>query len=250
MFYKNSGYRRVVAEPGCLPVEVQFNVCRGYCQSYTLPSLVRHAKHKIISKSSCCRIKRIEEDVIEILLSRINKVFDIICFLAIVNSSMSRWDPYKTYQICFGMWLLWLQPIITFFCTILFLCETGYDRWIHVWYMSDTCAIRWIHVWYTCGSSTHMIWYTYDIHVRGQRWVFYMHTGGPRGRWGHTVQGVESPHVGKSPLPTYLNNVDIWNNQCVYMEKIVVKRMTVWVCSCNIAQCSYIAQMEKNPYCT
>ena len=60
-FYLFSGHTRPVHIPDCVVFNVTLNACRGFCESYAIPSPSRTLKvndnHIITSRAECCSIR-------------------------------------------------------------------------------------------------------------------------------------------------------------------------------------------------
>lgn len=56
-----SGHTRIVQIPGCLQFNVTTNACRGFCESYAIPSsqrtLLANRRHFLTSRAECCGIE-------------------------------------------------------------------------------------------------------------------------------------------------------------------------------------------------
>lgn len=60
-----TGHTRRISIPGCVEFYIQTNACRGFCVSYSLPSLEAilkiNSKHVISSFGHCCNIIEAED---------------------------------------------------------------------------------------------------------------------------------------------------------------------------------------------
>lgn len=65
------GHTRRISIPGCVEFYIQTNACRGFCVSYSLPSLEAilkiNSKHVISSFGHCCNIIEAEDVKVNVM---------------------------------------------------------------------------------------------------------------------------------------------------------------------------------------
>lgn len=79
-FIKNYfiGHTRTISIPDCLEFKITTNACRGFCESWSLPSIMLGFKrHPVTSLGQCCNIMD-AEDVSFHLYQLLNVVLDLI----------------------------------------------------------------------------------------------------------------------------------------------------------------------------
>lgn len=68
------GHTKNISIPDCIKFEVTTNVCRGYCESWSLPSIIFGFKrHPVTSLGQCCNMME-TKDVSNILPGNTNVV--------------------------------------------------------------------------------------------------------------------------------------------------------------------------------
>ncbi|XP_049868217.1 thyrostimulin alpha-2 subunit [Pectinophora gossypiella] len=56
------GHTRNISIPDCLPFNITTNACRGFCESWSLPSIMLGFKrHPVTSLGQCCNIMESED---------------------------------------------------------------------------------------------------------------------------------------------------------------------------------------------
>ena len=56
------GHKKSITIPDCLKFEITTNACRGYCESWSLPSIMLGFKrHPVTSLGQCCNIMESED---------------------------------------------------------------------------------------------------------------------------------------------------------------------------------------------
>nr|CAR94700.1 TPA: putative glycoprotein hormone-alpha2 [Trichinella spiralis] len=55
----STAVEKLITIPGCIPVRVQLNACRGYCLSWTVPD----GRRTVASYAMCCRM--VERELVE-----------------------------------------------------------------------------------------------------------------------------------------------------------------------------------------
>ncbi|GBP22786.1 Thyrostimulin alpha-2 subunit [Eumeta japonica] len=57
-----TGYTRNISIPDCVSFRITTNACRGYCESWSLPSIMLGFKrHPVTSLGQCCNIMESED---------------------------------------------------------------------------------------------------------------------------------------------------------------------------------------------
>ncbi|XP_052700233.1 thyrostimulin alpha-2 subunit-like [Crassostrea angulata] len=64
------GHTRTVQIPGCLEFNVTTNACRGFCESYAIPSSQRtlsaNTRHILTSRAECCGIEETHDITVSV----------------------------------------------------------------------------------------------------------------------------------------------------------------------------------------
>ncbi|XP_048732264.1 thyrostimulin alpha-2 subunit-like isoform X2 [Ostrea edulis] len=64
------GHTRIVQIPGCLQFNVTTNACRGFCESYAIPSsqrtLLANRRHFLTSRAECCGIEETHDITVSV----------------------------------------------------------------------------------------------------------------------------------------------------------------------------------------
>ncbi|OWR48317.1 thyrostimulin alpha-2 subunit [Danaus plexippus] len=62
------GHTRSISIPDCVEFKITTNACRGYCESYSLPSIMLGFKrHPVTSLGQCCNIMESEDIPVKVL---------------------------------------------------------------------------------------------------------------------------------------------------------------------------------------
>ncbi|KAJ8730815.1 hypothetical protein PYW08_002228 [Mythimna loreyi] len=63
-----SGYTRNISIPDCVEFKITTNACVGYCESWSLPSIMLGFKrHPVTSLGQCCNIMESEDVPVKVL---------------------------------------------------------------------------------------------------------------------------------------------------------------------------------------
>ncbi|KAG6464731.1 thyrostimulin alpha-2 subunit [Manduca sexta] len=62
------GHTRNISIPDCVEFKITTNACRGYCESWSLPSIMLGFKrHPVTSLGQCCNIMEAEDVPVKVL---------------------------------------------------------------------------------------------------------------------------------------------------------------------------------------
>ncbi|XP_026501518.1 thyrostimulin alpha-2 subunit [Nymphalis io] len=62
------GHKKNITIPDCVKFEITTNACRGYCESWSLPSIMFGFKrHPVTSLGQCCNIMESEDIPVKVL---------------------------------------------------------------------------------------------------------------------------------------------------------------------------------------